>query len=259
MKIELFLGCALVFGSSLPSRAEVFDLKYRITLASLPLGTASLHGTVGRDRYKLQVRASLTGLAGLVIGGSGAADSSGAIANGKPLSTGYALLASSSQLTRTIQMSIAGGRVGQVVINPPFDEHPDRVPVSEANRQGVVDPVGALIMPAPANPLARESCERILPVFDGAQRFDVTLSFEEQRAVKIKGYSGPALVCSARYTPISGHRPNRKQVVFMENNREMSAWLVPVGDSPVLVPMKISVKTQIGTVVIEADSISTSR
>ena len=39
---------------------------------------------------------------------------------------------------------------------------------------------------------------------------------------------------------------------FMEDNREMSVWLAPVEGTKVLVPLRISVLTEIGTNIIEA-------
>ena len=39
---------------------------------------------------------------------------------------------------------------------------------------------------------------------------------------------------------------------FMEDNREMSVWLAPVEGTRVLLPIRISVRTTIGTNIIEA-------
>ena len=263
-----FFAVLLIGGSSLamtalastrPAHAEAVDMRYRITLAGLSLGTASMNGSILRDRYAINLRAKLNGLVGLVLGGSGAADATGSISNGRPVSTGYALSASNSSMTRTIRMSVANAEVQTVVVDPPFEEHDDRVPVTARNRQGIVDPIGALLMPVRGNPFDPSGCNRVLPVYDGAQRFNVTLSYAETRDVAIPGYAGKALVCSARYVPIAGHRLNKKQVTFMQNNRDMSTWLIPAGDSGVLVPFKISVKTLVGTSVIEAEAVNLTR
>lgn len=241
------------------ARAEAVDLRYRITLAGLSLGTATMNGNILRDRYAINLRAKLNGLVGLVIGGSGAADATGSISNGHPNSAGYALSASNSSMTRTIRMSVANASVQNVAIDPPFEEHDDRVPIQPRNKIGIIDPIGALVMPVKGNPFDPSGCNRTLPVYDGAQRFNVTLNYAETRDVAVPGYAGKALVCSARYTPIAGHRLNKKQVVFMQNNRDMSTWLIPAGDTGVLVPFKISVKTQIGTSVIEAETVNLSK
>lgn len=249
---------ALVLGGQ-PARADAVDMRYRISLAGLALGNASMSGNIAKDRYAINLRAKLNGLVGMIVGGSGAADATGSIVNGRPLSSGYALSASNSQMTRTIRMSVSNAQVNTVAIDPPFDEHPDRVPITPRNKQGIVDPIGALVMPVKGKPFEPSSCDRVLPVYDGAQRFNVTLSYSGTKDVSVPGYAGPALVCSARYTPIAGHRLNKKQVTYMQNNREMSAWLIPAGDTGVLVPFRISVKTQIGTSVIEAETVNVTR
>ena len=255
--VATLMGACLIHVSQ--AQAEVVDLRYRITLAGLSLGTASMNGNIVRDRYSINLRAKLNGLVGLVLGGSGAADATGSISNGKPLSAGYALSASNSNMTRTIRMSVANAEVRNVVVDPPFEEHDDRVPVTPRNKVGIVDPIGALLMPVKGNPFDPSACNRVLPVYDGAQRFNVTLSYAETRDVAIPGYSGKALVCAARYMPIAGHRLNKKQVAYMQNNREMSTWLIPAGESGVLVPFKISVKTLVGTSIIEAETVNLTR
>ena len=55
-----------------------------------------------------------------------------------------------------------------------------------------------------------------------------------------------------RYVAIAGHRPDRPGVKFMEDNRDMSVWLAPVEGTRVLVPMRIAVRTTLGTNIIEA-------
>jgi len=257
VRVSLFAALTLALAS--PAHAEAVDMRYRITLAGLALGTASMSGNFIRDRYAINLRAKLDGLIGLVLGGSGAADATGTIGNGRPLSSGYALSASNSSMTRTIRMSVAHAQVQQVAIDPPFEVHEDRVPVTPRSTQGIVDPVGALVMPVKGNPFDPAACNRVLPVYDGVQRFDVTLRYAGTQQVSVPGYAGKALVCSARYTPLAGHRPNKKQVVFMQNNRDMTTWLIPAGDTGVLVPFKISVKTMIGTSVIEAETVNVSR
>ena len=95
-----------------------------------------------------------------------------------------------------------------------------------------------------------------IPVFDGASRFDIVLGYAETRAFDKPGYSGPVLVCNARFRAVSGHRAGKEAVRFMEQNRDMAVWLAPVEASRVLLPMRIEVRTQIGMSVIEAARIS---
>jgi hypothetical protein len=241
-----------------PATAETLDAVYDVSLAGLPIGTATLGARINGDSYKLDVRAKLTGLAGLLTGGKGAGTAAGSTASGKVLPSSYALNSTGSSGNVIVRMSLAQGNVSAVEITPPLDPRVDRVPVADEHRRGVVDPVSALLMPLPGRGSMTDAaaCNRTLPVFDGAGRFDVALSYAGSRNVAIPGYSGPVAVCSARYIPIAGHRPNRKATQFMAQNRELEAWLAPVDGTRMLVPLRISVKTMAGTTVIEASSFS---
>ncbi len=201
----------------------------------------------------MDVSATLTGLVGAITGGQGSARSSGVITSGA-LPNAFAIATRTANSGITVRMALARGNVVQTAIVPPLVDMQDRVPVTAANRRGIVDPASALVMPvrAGAGALDPANCDRTLPLFDGATRFDVVLSYAETREVQKPGYAGPVLVCSARYRAIAGHRPDRPGVKFMEDNREMSVWLAPVEGTRVLVPLRISVLTEIGTNIIEA-------
>jgi hypothetical protein len=145
--------------------------------------------------------------------------------------------------------------VTEIQINPPFEERPDRVPVLETHQRGIIDPLSAVVAVTAARGKADDpaNCNRTLPVFDGTQRFNISLSYAETRTVQKPGYSGPVLVCNVRYSPVAGHRPTRPAVKFMEENRDMSVWLAPVEGTRMLVPLRISVRTMVGTTVVEAE------
>jgi Protein of unknown function (DUF3108) len=245
------LGCA---GQAAAGPVEG---RYGITVAGLSIGTAVFSGDISPQTYTATLNARLTGLVGVLTTGQGAVQVSGAFAGQRPLSSGYALSANNSQISRTIQIGMATGNITQISIEPPFEPKPDRVPVLEHHRRNVVDPVSALMMPVAGNGdlVADQNCNRIIPVFDGVQRFDVTLSPAGTRVINepTRGYVGHALVCKARYAPVAGHRPI-PATDFMKGNREMSVWLVPVAGSRALIPWRIQVQTQVGNVVIEAQS-----
>jgi len=232
-----------------PAGAETLQAQYSVTLVGLPIGTATLSGEFGPS-YSIEAQAKLTGLAGMVANSRGGARATGALGNGRPQAATYATTAANKEGTRTVRMALGGGAVKGVDISPPFEDKPGRIALTDAHRRGVVDPLSALVMPAGG--IGPAACNRTLPVFDGYTRFDVTLAFVGTRTVQARGYSGPVAVCAARYTPIAGHRPDRPGTKFMADNRQMEAWLAPVGNSGVLVPYRIAVRTMIGTTVIEA-------
>ncbi len=229
---------------------------YGIWLAGLPIGTADVKSSFDGERYTISLQARFTGLAGMITGGKGAANASGQVSGTRVVPSAFAIVSRNSKESRSVRMGLRSGSVSAVSIEPPIDDKPDRVPVEEAHKRGVVDPVSALIMPAKGSATDPDNCNRTIPVFDGASRFDVDLTYSETKTVAKPGYSGPVLVCKARWKPISGHRPARSAVKFMEDNDDMAVWLAPMEGNRVLLPLRIEVRTQIGLSVVEASSLS---
>ncbi|WP_319935780.1 DUF3108 domain-containing protein [Lichenihabitans sp. Uapishka_5] len=242
------------------AQAETVRTRYGISLIGLPFGTATVSGTLEPQAYKIELQMKLTGLASILSGSKGAATATGALPGNHVSPTTYATTSSSGDITRTVRMSMVNNNVDQSEITPPWDPFPDRVPVTEADRRAIVDPMSALIMTVPGTGpvIGPAACERTIPVFDGAARFDVVLAFVGTRKVKTKGYAGDVAVCSVRYHPVAGHRANRPGTKFMADNKDMEAWLAPIGQSRIVVPYRISVATMIGTVVVEANQFEVS-
>lgn len=250
----LATALAVSAGMAGVARADTVKARYAISLIGLPFGNATVTGSLEPAHYRIDLSTKLTGLASVLSSAKGAATATGALPNNHVSPATYATSSANSDMTRTTRMSMANGDVDQAEITPPWGPFPDRVPVTDADRHGIVDPMSALIMPVPAtaDPVGPAACNRTIPVFDGAARFNVTLSYVGSRKVKTAGYDGPVAVCSARYVPISGHRANRPGTKFMAENKQIEAWLAPVGQSHLVVPYRISLMTMIGTVVVEA-------
>jgi hypothetical protein len=249
----LRLAAVTVALGAAPASAASLSAQYAISLAGLTIGTADLSANLG-ETYKMDIQARLTGLVGAVTGGSGGASAGGILNGNRPLPASYAVTSRSSSDQRTVRVGLARGNVVAVEIVPPIEEKEDRVPVRDVHKRGVLDPVSALVMPSfgRGDPLDPSVCNRTLPVFDGAARFDVVLSYAETRQVNQAGYAGQVVVCNARYVPVAGHRPGRPGTKFMEDNRDISVWLAPVEGTRILMPLRISVRTTMGTSVIEA-------
>jgi len=93
--------------------------------------------------------------------------------------------------------------------------------VADADRQAVLDPLTALLVPAG---LSDEACRRTVRIFDGYQRFDVALAFKRRSSIKAKeGYAGPAVVCSARYRPVAGQSIARL-TSHLPRSRVCASW-----------------------------------
>jgi hypothetical protein len=247
---------ALAIGLA-PGLAEAGGLtaEYDIWLGGMPIGAASVDAKIDAEQYRVDLRARLTGLAGVLTGGKGGAVAAGMLSGQRTVPSSFSAVASSSENTRTLRMALSSGNIRAVEINPPLDEwsRPDRVPVAEAHKRGVVDPLSALVVPAIARDGEASVCNRNLPVFDGATRFNIVLSYAGSKTVAKEGaYSGRVAVCAVRYVPISGHRPLRSIIRFMQQNQDMEVWMAPVSGTSVYMPYRISVKTLVGTTVVEA-------
>ncbi len=249
------LALAVCLGPA--GQAASLKVTYAITLGGLSLGNASLDGTFDDSRYDMTLSGRLTGLMGALSGGlTAGATARGAVSGSKLLSSGFSASGRSGSSERVVQMGVAGGNITSVSIVPPFQgDRGERVPVTDADRRGVTDPLSGAVAVAAnrAKPDEAANCARTIPVFDGTQRFDITLSYTGTRFVRKPGYTGNVLVCQVRYLPIAGHRTDRPSVQFMQDNRDMSVWLAPVEGTRLLVPIRISVPTTVGVSVVEAE------
>jgi len=254
----LSLTCAVAL--TVPAKAAEMEAVYTISIAGFSVGTADVKSSFDGSAYKIDLQARLTGLAGVLVSGRGAASASGTVSGTQVVPQSFAANSRSSQASRTVRMGLNNGTVAAVEIEPPLQEHADAVPVQAAHKRGVVDPVSAFLMPATirGNPADPRNCERTIPVYDGAARFDIILSYDGTRDFSRPGYSGQVLVCKARFRAVSGHRPSREAVRFMEENRDMAVWLAPFPANDSLVPMRIELRTQIGMSVIEAGRVNLS-
>jgi len=247
----------LWLGQGATARADDLKAAYAITLAGFSVGEASLSMSSTGKNYHASLAMRLSGIAGQLTGARGAAVAAGSITGAHPTPASYAITTTNGQASRTVRMALQGGMVSAVEVKPPVDVFPDRVPVGAGDKANVMDPISALVMPAPHGdkPLDPAGCDRKLPVFDGVARFDVSLTYARTDHVTLDGYGGPALICAARYTPISGHRTSLKSTSYMAENREMEVSLAPVGGTMLLVPVRIAVRTMFGMLEIDATKI----
>jgi hypothetical protein len=254
-------GFALVLaGAAAPaSAAALVDGTYDITVGGFGVGVGGFKATFGARAYTATVTMQLTGFARFMSDGRGSASSVGIVTEARPVPANYSLSTTSGKYTQTIRMGMLAGAVRVLNVSPTPRLRPDIVPVTLAHRRGIVDPVGALVMPMAGSGelLSPAACARTLPVFDGRQRFDIRLAFDRMDKATGSGkssYSGPVVVCRASYLPVAGHRLRVGQGKQVAAPAEV--WLAPVAGTRVLVPWKISVQTPSGQAVIQARSLA---
>jgi Protein of unknown function (DUF3108) len=231
------------------------EAHYTASLAGIPLGKGVWVLDVVDDQYTATANGKTTGILQVFSGGRGSVAGRGTV-NGKPVSSSYVATLVSDKKSDRVQMAVSGGNVKEYSAMPPWPPVADRVPVTEAHRRGIVDPMSAWLVPVAGNgdPVRPDACRRTLAVFDGRGRFDLALSFKRMDRVRSdRGYEGPVVVCAVRYRPISGHRPNRAAVKYLMEQRDIEVALAPVAGTRILVPYRISVPTVLGPAVLEAN------
>ena len=232
---------------------------YSVSIAGLEIGRFELNVQLTGKAYRLSGTGRVTGLARMFSSGHGAAESYGALQGGKVVPIHYSYWERGSK-SLAIDMDVTGGDVHRLSVAPPVDPAPDRIPVTELHKRGILDPMSALLFSVRGNgsPLSPAACAQTLAIFDGRQRFDIELSYAGLREVHTpRGYRGPVVVCRAAYRPIAGHRAAKKEVRQVQANRSIEAWLAPVEGTRVLLPYRISIRTVLGEGVVEADRFET--
>jgi Protein of unknown function (DUF3108) len=256
----------LLFVATTPAMADSrLDVRYKASLAALAdmkgieIGKGALTVDITDEGYAAAGSAKVTGLARLVSRGEGSVAARGNFVNGKVSPATYSSTSETDKKAEEIRISLANNVVKEFAVSPPTTPAEDRVPVTEQHRQGVVDPMSAAVITVPGSGdlLARDSCARTVSIFDGRQRYDLVFSYERTEPTKnVKGYNGPMLVCRVDYRPIAGHRASRLQVKYMEDNKNIFVWLAPVAGTRVLFPIRVSIVTLVGVVLVEAETFS---
>lgn len=262
-----FAAALLCLGAALPAaigaaRADGrLDAKYSLTVGGVEIGRATLVAEATGTSYEIAATGRITGVLRAVSSGKGSVAARGAIGVGKVVPQVFAVAAEADGKAEGVRFAVVNNTVKELVVEPPIKPLPDRVEITDAHLINVIDPMsGAFVyVPGTVDMLSAAACDRSIPVFDGRQRYDISLSYLRVEQVKLpKGYSGPAVVCRAAYTPVAGHRPTRYTVKYMQENKEMFVWLVPVAGTRLLAPFKVSVATMIGTAILEATSFETA-
>jgi hypothetical protein len=243
--------------SSAVSQQTRLDAAYSVHLAGIPIGQGAIILDLNEAGFAAAGSAKFTGLVRMIAKGEGTSTVRGTFQANRVISSMYATQSNSTERNEKIEINVVNGFAKEFsVLPPPKDADVNRVPITQAARTNVVDPLsaGLVLVSAPGDVLNPDSCNRTLPIFDARFRYDVVLSYlrTEQAPKKTDGYQGPVLVCQARYVPIAGHRTDRPQVQQLANNRDLFVYLAPVAGTRILVPIKVSIGTSVGTMVVEA-------
>ena len=256
--------CAVAFmlsATAHPASAQgKLEARYEATLAGIPVGKGAWTIDIADDAFSASASGGTAGLLKAFAGGSGTGAAVGRVVAGALVSTNYSATTTTSKKSEAIHMVLSGGNVREYGIEsePPVD--PDRIPVTDAHRRGVYDPMtGSMLrVPGTSDPLSPDACRTGAGIFDGRLRYDLSLDFKRMETVKAeKGYHGPVVVCAVYFTPIAGYIPDRAVIKYLAAQRNIEIAFAPVAGTRILVPFWMKIPTPFGLAMLEATQFNT--
>ncbi len=231
------------------------EAEYTASIAGIPIGRGNWIIEIFDDQYTAAASGTTTGILRFFTGARGTGAAHGTVTGGQPVPTSYGATITYDRRVDDVRMALTGGNVTDYAVEPPLPPIPDRIPVSDADRRGVTDPMTSMLNRVAGNgdPVAPEACNRKVAVFDGRVRYDLHSEFKRMENVKAdRGYQGPAVVCSVYFTPISGFVPDRPAIKYLVELRDAEVWLAPIAGTRVLVPFRFSMPTPLGVGLLQA-------
>ena len=256
-------ACALL-SLAVPQAASAqgrLEARYEATLAGIPVGKGAWTIEIADDQFSAAASGGTAGLLKAFSGGSGTSASQGRIVNGALVPTGYTATTVTAKKSESIRMALVNGYVKDFAIDPEPPGDADRIPVTDAQRHGVFDPMTGSMLRVPGNGelMGPDACHAGQAIFDGRMRYELKLDFKRVESVRAeKGYQGPAVVCAIYFQPVSGYIPDRPVIKYLAAQRNMEVVLVPIAGTRVLVPYRVMVPTPLGMAVLEATQFHTA-
>ncbi len=231
------------------------DAQYTVTLAGVQIGKGSWAIDIADTQYTAAVSGTTTGLLRAFTGGQGNSVAHGTLQAGRTISSIYSSSINTSKKSDETRLTINNGSVKEISVDPPQDKNPERVPITDEHRRGILDPMTASLVhvAGTGDLLSPEACQQTAAIFDGRLRYDLHLAFKRMDKVKAdKGYAGPVVVCAVYFSPVAGHIPSRVAIKYIAKMRDMEVWLAPIAGTRVLVPFRAEGPTPVGRVVLQA-------
>jgi hypothetical protein len=249
------LLAALTLGGAGRAHAQAkLDADYAVTLLGIPIAHISWTVAIQQDQFTAAANGSTSGLLRVFSAGSGTASANGSVGTAQPKPANFAMTITNNKGPDGEKIVFNGGRAKET-LDHPLTPSPSWIPVTEAHRVGVVDPMTALLFHVSGNGnlIVPDACKRKIAVFDGHMRYDLQLAFKRLDRVRANsGYQGPVVVCSVNFSPVAGYEPGRYTIKYVAAQRDIEIWLAPLAGTRLLVPFRAYTPTPMGPGVLQA-------
>lgn len=247
------VSCIAILGLLAPISGQAEPLSHRadfdIKLAGLPFATASFNSRRDDNLYEIEVNFRAAGVGQVVNDMTAELVSSGVIEKSGLQAQRYLLEYRKGSRHRRFEAEFKNGDVISTRILPKRDRSRQRnwVPIRPDDLKAVTDPLAGLIQPGGSDP-----CKPLIPIYDGEARLDINLDRKREEAFKTNGFDGKVVVCSMRYTPLSGYRKGSREAEFLKRLKSMEIWFAKSERMNVYAPVYFSVPTRFGTLTMKA-------
>jgi hypothetical protein len=222
------------------------EARYRLSYNGLEVGKLKIISKTTASSYSVSGSAKLSVLFG-AFKAQGSSNVSGTIEGGVPVPGAFVFNWKQNKKAGTTEIGFKDHVASDIAITPKHRIKPDMVPLKEADKIGVLDPMSAVLMFT--KPDGRPPCDRRVGIFDGKQHYDIVLT--PKRTVRLAAASagGPpetGYVCRIMYEPIAGHRDNDDTRNYAAN-RDAEITLRRIPGSEMLIPYSVTIPTAWGT------------
>jgi len=258
--IILVVGLA---AAAAPHAALAADVKlsdvaidYDLLISGAPAAELQIDAALFDKSYQVTGAGQTTGLIDLLVRMRFSGNTSGKVARDTLIPAVHTHHYQERGSARDVRISYRKDGRAEVSADPPYDPSASRVPLTEDELFGTVDPASVFIVPALAGhgPLDAAQCSRQFGVLEGQIRINVAMRYIAS-AVNAKvssvHYQGPLLRCGLSVKPVGGHKRGK----FLDNLSsadDIEVWLAPVAEGRYLVPLHLSLPTPLGRAELDA-------
>jgi hypothetical protein len=219
---------------------------YGISLGGTSIASVVVRFTDTGNRYAMALDARITGLAQFVASGTAKVQSAGLSTGAELVSEKFDLLTRAQGEDFTVGIEYTGKEVTEFIVTPPILNNIDRVALERKHLRGVNDMLAAFVLKGSG--LDRKLCDRRMQIFTGVERFNVAMRFtrEEVATSRRTGYQGPVVLCSIRYTPVSGHYTSSEITNYLASSERILVWFAPLANPGYFIPYRALLATSVG-------------
>jgi hypothetical protein len=236
------------------------DAKYQATLGGIVIGKGNWTIVIGDKDYSGSTSGGTTGLVKAIGGGHGTGSAQGKVLAGRLAPEAYLSSVFYGKKNETIRITFAGERVTASTIEPEPPPTPDRIPVTDAQRRSVSDPMSGVMFVAPGKDElpSPQGCVTRAAIFDGRMRYDLQLAFKALETVTLaNGARLSTVVCSVSFKPLAGYVPSRAAIKYLVKRQDIDVALAPIAGTRVMVPVRVRIPTPIGLGMVQATEFNT--